>query len=340
MGKWRLILMLMFSLAAPVRGDDIRMLRVASSEDAAVTLDEVAMLDGDYAQRFADVVVARFDDDTQELTVSLDSVRRSLSDQQVHWGRLALGGYQRCTVERFVAMPSTPAVQNPSRPIELNTALTIRQRVMDWLVVHTGIPQDRLVITFAKSDRDVLSQSALGETLEIKPLTSASVGRMPLVIRRWRDGEPAGEDRVMADVAHRTLGVVLTRNVSRDETIGRDDVEVREVLLREAHGEPVTRLDDIVGRAAVGMMRAGQLLHEDDIRSPILVRRGELIDVRGAFGGIAVKLVARAREDGADGQIIMARRSDARDEFPVRVTGLRRAVTVQRNETDPKGASR
>jgi flagella basal body P-ring formation protein FlgA len=340
MSKWWFILTLMLSLGAAVRGDDIRLLRVASSDDAAVTLDEVAMLDGDYVAQFADLPIARFEGDAQELTVSLDAVRAALGEREVHWGRIALGGYQQCAVERFVAQPSTPTIQNPPRPIELDTALTIRQRVIDWLVAHTGVARDRLVIDFAESDRDVLSRSALGETLEITPLTNATVGRMPLVIRRWRDGEPAGEDRVIADVAQRTLAVVLTRNMSRDETVGRHDVEVQEVLLRDAHGEPVTRLDDVVGRAAVGMMRDGQIIHEDDVRSPTLVRRGELIEVRGAFGGIAVKLVARAREDGAAGQIIMVRRSDTRDDFPVRVTGQRRGVTVQLNETDGKVAAR
>ncbi len=60
-----------------------------------ITLTDVAELDGEYAETLGELVVGRFADGQDELTVQLATVRRVLTESQANWSDLSLRGRSR-----------------------------------------------------------------------------------------------------------------------------------------------------------------------------------------------------------------------------------------------------
>jgi flagella basal body P-ring formation protein FlgA len=58
----------------------------------------------------------------------------------------------------------------------------------------------------------------------------------------------------------------------------------------------------------------------------VLVKRGEVITISSQAGGIRVRTTARAREDGARGDLVQVESLETRERFEVRVVGPREAA--------------
>ena len=352
-GTWlrRIVIGLALLLPATldVAADSVRLHSDADVSDGSVLLKDVAELKGATAESMGDLVVANFDEGKTGLAVTLTSLRSMLTKRNVNWGRLSLGGYSRCTVsleapagEVEVASPVVDialTLNNPDKSADLATAVTLEDRVVQMIQSHVdGDPAD-MVIRFSESDSRRLAKADLTDRYVIEPLASSSPGRIPVLIRQWRGDELVGTHHVRADVALRRLAVVAIRNVRRDAAIGRDDVEVREIMLSDGRGMPSAKLSDVVGKRAAGNLRKGSAVYPGSLRSPLLVRKRELMTVYSRSGGIEIRTSARAMEDGEQGQLVKVRRNGQRDEFVVRVTGRRRGEALADEPANERMAS-
>ncbi|MCX5662767.1 MAG: flagella basal body P-ring formation protein FlgA [Planctomycetota bacterium] len=78
-------------------------------------------------------------------------------------------------------------------------------------------------------------------------------------------------------------------------------------------------------------LRAGTVVGPQHLRSPTVIRRGDAIVIRCISGGLVVKTVGRAGQDGGVGDVITARNERSRDAsglLSVRVTGPGEGVIV------------
>lgn len=110
--------------------------------------------------------------------------------------------------------------------------------------------------------------------------------------------------------------------IERGEIIRRSDVELRPhagALPKQA----VASLDAIVGKEAVQGIRADSLLQANQVRSPLVVRRGERVAVRARTGGISVRTYALAQQDGALGDLVTVQSLEGKEQYAARVSGLR-----------------
>ncbi len=306
---------------------------------AQVTLQDVAKLTGDYAQTLADLVITNIDPTQRTATVTLGQVREKLTQEGVNWGTLSLRGYTACRVT-WLADPPTPpvsddapALANPMQEIGLRSPLTLRDRAIEMIQRFASVDPSDLRITFSPNDADTLAQGAWQDRYECEPLASAPLGRVPLVIRRYRGDRLVATYRITADVARRYLAVVATRSIGRGQTFAPGDVQIQERYLDTNTAPPLTDLSDVIGQTSGTVLRPGLPVYAHHLRSPLLVRRGELITVRSISGGLVVKAIGRAGEDGERDQVIQVRNTRSRDSFAVRVTGPQEGVTV---DTDPQ----
>jgi len=329
--------------ATDVAADSIRLNSLADASDGSVLLRNVAELKGEAAESIGDLVVANFKADEPELVVTLASVRSMLDRRQVNWGRLSLGGYGKCTVYR--AMPAeplaepdaAPVLSNPDRPIDLDSAVTLQQQVTYVIQRHVGGDPADLVIEFSQADRRKLAKAAVTDRYVIEPLASSSLGRVPVMIRQWHGDTLVATHHVKANVSLRCLAVVAVRSIRKDRMIARSDVEVREILAKDVRGAPIAKLDEVVGKRLSGNLRKGAAVFSTMLRSPLLVRKRELITVYSRCGGIEIRTAARAMEDGERGQLIKACRPGQRDEMVVKVTARRTAQTIAADPPKPNG---
>lgn len=134
---------------------------------------------------------------------------------------------------------------------------------------------------------------------------------------------------IYADVKLSTQVVVAVRPIERGAVITASHVDWQTVDFaakdndRRARAESVEKLIGLEARQAI---KTGAVIYMEDVRAPLLVRKGEEITVKSQSGAIRVRTTVRAVQDGARGELVQVETLDKRDRFDVRVTGTREAA--------------
>lgn len=119
--------------------------------------------------------------------------------------------------------------------------------------------------------------------------------------------------------------VVALRPLNRGDIIRAADVEVRSFEEPPRRMKAATELKNVVGREVLRSIGSGQPIDEQQLRRPLLVRRGQVVQVQAKAAGVVVTTTARATEDGAAGDIIVLQSIENREKYSASVTGLQRA---------------
>ena len=123
--------------------------------------------------------------------------------------------------------------------------------------------------------------------------------------------------------------VVATRPVARGSIVTAADVEVRMIEpTARTSGQQATfdSVEKIIGMEARKPMQAGEIVLADQVQSPVIVKRGELITVGSQSGGIRVRTSGKALQDGAKDELIAVESLESKQRYDARVVGLREAA--------------
>ncbi len=117
--------------------------------------------------------------------------------------------------------------------------------------------------------------------------------------------------------------VISTRAIPRGAVITSADV----VLARHAAGrlpaDCFLAVDHVVGSEAVQTIGEGAALDSKMVRTPLLVRRGDIVTVYARNGAIRVRTTARARDDGSRNELVGIETLTDRQVFFAKVSGIR-----------------
>lgn len=119
--------------------------------------------------------------------------------------------------------------------------------------------------------------------------------------------------------------VVAIRPLTRGDIIRASDVVVRPLLQTPTRINPATRLSDVVGHEVLRTIALGQPVDRRQLQKPVLIRRGQAVQVKAKAAGVVVTTTARAAEDGSLGDIILLQSLDSREKYSAHVTGLQTA---------------
>ncbi len=142
-----------------------------------------------------------------------------------------------------------------------------------------------------------------------------------------------GEQAPLPVEAHVTLSpttVVTTRALPRGAIVRGDDVVLTRATAGEGSAEPIRSVEEVVGQEVTRAVASGATLDRRAVRPPQLVRRGEVVTVYARAAGIQVRTHARAREDGAEGDLIHVESITERSTFLARVSGVREVEVYAR----------
>ncbi len=135
---------------------------------------------------------------------------------------------------------------------------------------------------------------------------------------------------IFADVAPPAVPVVVAiRPIVHGDVIKAADIEMRTVdsgskmMSQRAVAESVEKL---IGMEARQSIQAGEIVFADQVQSPILVKRGDLITVTSQSGGIRVRTSALALKDGAHGELVQVESLGSRQKYDARIVGPREAA--------------
>jgi flagella basal body P-ring formation protein FlgA len=135
---------------------------------------------------------------------------------------------------------------------------------------------------------------------------------------------------VHADVAPAAVPVVVAAQpIARGAVITAADVELQtleSVPAATSRRAPLSSVEQLIGMEASQAIAAGDVIFTDKVQAPVLVKRGELIKVMAQGGGIRVSTTARARQDGARGELVQLESLETREVYDARVTGFREAA--------------
>ncbi|MCC7408116.1 MAG: flagellar basal body P-ring formation protein FlgA, partial [Phycisphaeraceae bacterium] len=335
---WALLAAGLLAWAGAARADRIELRARAQSVTTTVTLGDVAVLEGERAQAMAATPVGWISPSAPgPLKLELTTVQQMLEKQGVHWGLLTLAGHAVCEVT--LAEPSAPTTQptaetaeglaaNPADVIEASAPRTVREQLDQQIASLAGVGVESLRIRWTNAKAEILTRPVMGDVYEFEPLAQGVPGRLPIMVRRLVNGQVVESQRLLADVEKRCLAVVATRRIERQAVISPAAVEIREVYLTGSSGTPLTDLRDVIGQTSMTALRPGDVLTEGHVLSPVLVRRGQEVTVRGTAGGLSIRLVGVALEDGEKGQVIRVRNTSSRETFWARVTERRAAQAL------------
>ncbi len=318
----------------------IRLLDQAGCESVEVTLSCIAELQGDQALSLADTVITRFRLNDRELTVTLDTLRDVLCDAGVNWSKVSLKGFTRCRVSRLAAEDELPTQQegpvlsNIEGELDLETTVTLKDRILEMMERELCADRHDLQLTYSRRDEELVSRSILTGQYELEPVVGVKLGRLPVTIRRYEDGRAVETFTVNVEVRRRVLAVVATRTIGKGDLFNADNLTVTEVWLDSDRGEPVDDPELIRGQVASTVLRESTVIYPSHVRSPLLVKRGELVTVRCFSGVLVVRTVVRAMENGALDDLIQVRNESTRETFNATVTGRRQAV-IELNREKP-----
>jgi len=182
--------------------------------------------------------------------------------------------------------------------------------------------------TFKVSNRELQQVSMATSPLTCAGGRSPWVGQQRFVITF---ATPQGDARVavFANVTRPLPVVKAVAPVERGKLITAADVAVElseDSFLALGRRVPFDSIERLVGMEATRPIQAGEVVFTDSVRMPLLVKRGEEITVIAQGGGIRVRTVARARQDGARGELVQLETPGSRERFDAVVVGQREAV--------------
>jgi flagella basal body P-ring formation protein FlgA len=127
---------------------------------------------------------------------------------------------------------------------------------------------------------------------------------------------------VAADVKRAPRAAVAVNAIARGERIRAGDVALE--LVKPGSPQRITfqSLEEVLGKEAARTIPAGQTLDNQCVRSPLLVKRGDVVDVFARAGGVQVSTKARAREEGSHGDLINVELLSDRRPLIARVCGI------------------
>ncbi len=133
------------------------------------------------------------------------------------------------------------------------------------------------------------------------------------------NGSEYGRVKMHGDVHFWGRVVCLSRSVKRNTILGRDDIETdfREISML---GDDVIRNPArAVGKKLKKSLRPGSVLHSSYLRTPSLVKRGDLVTIVAQNGTLQVSAPGEVRNEGGLGEMVKVKNLMSRRLLQARV---------------------
>jgi flagella basal body P-ring formation protein FlgA len=219
-----------------------------------------------------------------------------------------------------IGEPAAQAGQSGNPAAEAGVAATPEQvaaAIAEYLCQQSGHDLWNVQIEADKSVLDAFSQA--GGHVGISGGKAPWSGRQRFLIAGAAGAQPV---MVYARVDRMEMAVVVIRPIERGQLVRRSDVELRPHL-GAVPKQAMFSLDSAVGKEAVQGLRADSLLLANQVRSPLLVRRGDRVSVRVRAGGVTVRAFAVAQQDGSAGDLVALQNAEGKERYTAVVRGLR-----------------
>ena len=328
-----------------------------------VTLKQICRWPDADAEAFAavaDLIVLRLGDGKAFGTLSIDQLQSMLRDAGVNPSMVNFSGAATCTVSRSdvkldegealrawvgttdVAMavigqqasepdrprsessgPGTDHLSTSTASASKNTG-DLRARLIEDAATRLALSVDTLQVDFRADDRKLLGLAAPFE-FTIEPQRYGDLGDTSWLVTITAN-EKSQRVRIVGTVRAWSEQLVLTKPLNLRQTISEADFEVKRVLAEKLGRDALATKDQAIGQQASRELRVGTVLTGKMLAPVEFARAGQLVTVLMRRGGVEVKSVATALQNGAGGDSIKVKNETTSQVFQVTLTGQQTAV--------------
>ncbi len=269
-------------------------------------------------------------------TITIESVRELLQEQAgVRWERLVLRG-QSCSVMRIDGRPAShpaTAIARSIRPAEAGP--TVRTLVEARVAQIVGASAADVRVDFGDRDQALLETPAGGRVVEIQPAGRSD--RMALSVRVYQGDVIVAGGMVRVGVEIRRDVLVAREGLAHGDAITGENTAVESRWLGAAE-EPADAVKAI-GSVARSRLRTGDVIGEQDIQAPVVVKKGDLVNVDCLAGAVVLRRTMRSTEQARDGEVVTLAALTGKKTVRARMNGAGRAVMVVEGVPGPAGGS-
>ena len=256
----------------------------------------------------------------------------------VNFGRLSLrGGQCGVTLAGSARAEPGPAPSAPARARPefetVDTAAgvrTVKGAVAARLCGLLGVEPDSLQLKFDPQDGELLAREVGGDPVSIDAQSAVTSERQPVRVTLYRGDRIVLEKSLTVEVRVRRLARVMTESVGRGEAVNEANSVLEERWVSPGDKVALEAGEQIASRS----LRAGQVVTDPDVDPPIIVKRGDIVWVHCLSGSVTVKAKARALGPARDGEEVLLRLEDRRDNIRARVSGPGRAVMLASDDAE------
>jgi len=156
--------------------------------------------------------------------------------------------------------------------------------------------------------------------VEVIPAVKRVVGSRRFTLIYRVDGRTVKNQSVSGKLELLAPVVVAQRNLKRNSIVDYDDVSMATLDISKID-QPVFAIADVVGKKVVRSTRSGQIVEEQNLDLPPLVKKGAFVKLIARRGSMVLTATGVARQDGKMAQIISVRNSSSQKEVLAKVIG-------------------
>ena len=115
-------------------------------------------------------------------------------------------------------------------------------------------------------------------------------------------GASRGEWRYTGVAIETIEAAVVMRSLTRGDVIKQSDITIERRAKKEFTTDPAATA--VVGLAARGNIRVGQVLHASELMKPEIVKKNDMVMLHYAVPGIVLTMRGQAMDSGAEGDTV------------------------------------
>lgn len=324
---------------AATRAAELRFRSQCTAAGPLVKLGDVAEViasDRVQAQTLAAMELFPSPAQQEQRFVRVREIQDLLSLRGVNLSDCQFSGSSQVTVSGGSAPARAPVAQPVSAAATRRIQRRVCEAVSKYLEEHASAQQSWTV----EAEMTDAQARAIGDSTRAISVTGGSApwtGPQRFEVTVKGPQGPASFT-LDAQVNVRPAVVVAVRSLPRGTTVREGDVELQHDGSVDAGSAGFHSLTEVFGRETTRSIAAGKAISPDSLRTPLMVHRGDVVTVYANSSGIRIRTAARARDDGAQGDLVAVESLLDRATYFTRVSGIReveiyaRAARVERAE--------
>lgn len=246
-------------------GDVITLKSRATAVSETVRLQDVATLEGAYAQSLGEMKLTELGAVGDRESIELNDVRRELARAEANWAKLIVRGASRMTVSRVeapapvkqvvVEVEATP--ETPETPVAPVMATTLGGHIEAWVHERVGAVRGELRIEFGLGQDSILALPLSDYEFQIDPVAVSRIGAEPVNVRCWKDGEFVAQRGVALSVRKRVEVAVASRAIRNGAVLVEGDIEMQNEWVALDDRRPQADATWLIGQKVNRTVRKG-----------------------------------------------------------------------------------